>query len=467
MENAKMAILDLVNIAAMTAQTKASLTNGQQAVVSGYTTANDGGGGTFYWEAGSSTTTNGGTVFAANEGGTGRWKRIYSGAVNIRWFGAKGDNTTNDATAIQNALNAAKHVFIPPGQYKVTTALTLGQGHHISGAGYMNSAIEVSGAIKGLVWEPATLIEGDIELRDFRIRGTSSALDLVSFKNVSVGRITGMGIRNTSKNCIKLDTDCIKWSLSDLTLEDFTENAIWLKSTSSIISIRDIQCNLNGIFGKNVVLVSGCEEVLIESVNVNCANQPLHVLSVGAASSAGRLSVKNCYSEFSTAPAIYAYPNGATLPDGSTQSGNALIVGLVVENCTFATSNSLAIELSTGAAHTGVRIHNVNQATLQSGSYVFDPGSTVDWEYTGGGDLTGVPANNIVGASYQGAREARKVFPPSAGLRNPLGSYTVAGLQSAAVAGLMVYVSNASGGATPAFSDGTNWRRVTDRTVVS
>jgi hypothetical protein len=33
--------------------------------------------------------------------------------------------------------------------------------------------------------------------------------------------------------------------------------------------------------------------------------------------------------------------------------------------------------------------------------------------------------------------------------------------------GAMVYVSNESGGAVVAFSDGTNWRRVTDRAIVS
>lgn len=50
-----------------------------------------------------------------------------------------------------------------------------------------------------------------------------------------------------------------------------------------------------------------------------------------------------------------------------------------------------------------------------------------------------------------------------------LPSFTVGGLPSAATAGAgrMVYVSNESGGAVPAFSDGTNWRRVTDRAVVS
>lgn len=48
-----------------------------------------------------------------------------------------------------------------------------------------------------------------------------------------------------------------------------------------------------------------------------------------------------------------------------------------------------------------------------------------------------------------------------------LPSYTVAGAPSAATAGGLIYVSNEVGGAVVAFSDGTNWRRVTDRAVIS
>jgi hypothetical protein len=33
--------------------------------------------------------------------------------------------------------------------------------------------------------------------------------------------------------------------------------------------------------------------------------------------------------------------------------------------------------------------------------------------------------------------------------------------------GRMIFVSNEAGGAVVAFSDGTNWRRVTDRAVIS
>ncbi len=49
-----------------------------------------------------------------------------------------------------------------------------------------------------------------------------------------------------------------------------------------------------------------------------------------------------------------------------------------------------------------------------------------------------------------------------------LTSYEVADVPDAASwTGAMIYVSNESGGSIPAFSDGTDWRRVSDRAVIS
>jgi len=48
-----------------------------------------------------------------------------------------------------------------------------------------------------------------------------------------------------------------------------------------------------------------------------------------------------------------------------------------------------------------------------------------------------------------------------------LGSYSVDDLPSPYPAGQMIYVIDDTGGAVPAFSDGDDWRRVTDRAVVS
>lgn len=45
---------------------------------------------------------------------------------------------------------------------------------------------------------------------------------------------------------------------------------------------------------------------------------------------------------------------------------------------------------------------------------------------------------------------------------------TVAAVPNPALfTGCVIYVSNESGGAVLAFSDGTNWRRVTDRAIIS
>lgn len=51
--------------------------------------------------------------------------------------------------------------------------------------------------------------------------------------------------------------------------------------------------------------------------------------------------------------------------------------------------------------------------------------------------------------------------------RGQLEVFTVSELPSAAEnEGRLVYVSDASGGSVPAFSDGTDWRSVTDRGVI-
>ncbi|MBD3665145.1 DUF2793 domain-containing protein [Sulfitobacter aestuariivivens] len=61
--------------------------------------------------------------------------------------------------------------------------------------------------------------------------------------------------------------------------------------------------------------------------------------------------------------------------------------------------------------------------------------------------------------------------PYVASFLGPVGlpSFTVATLPAAgtAGAGAQLYVSDEAGGAVPAFSDGTSWRRVTDRAIVS
>ena len=111
--------LDVQTIADLKAIDVATLTDKQQALVAGYTTAGDGGGGAFYYDAGASDADNGGTVIAPTAG-SGRWKRLYSGtAVNVRWFGLVLDGS-DETAELQALINAITDVSGVPHSKEVT-----------------------------------------------------------------------------------------------------------------------------------------------------------------------------------------------------------------------------------------------------------------------------------------------------------------------------------------------------------
>jgi hypothetical protein len=81
------------------------------AVLGGYAVIDDGGGGIFYWNSTTTLIDNGGTIIVPT-GGNGAWLRVYSGVVNVRWFGA-GLGGADDAPPIQKAIEVALHDGIP------------------------------------------------------------------------------------------------------------------------------------------------------------------------------------------------------------------------------------------------------------------------------------------------------------------------------------------------------------------
>lgn len=57
-------------------------------------------------------------------GASGAWRRVVAGPINVKWFGAKGDGTTDDTAAIQAAINYAHTtggaLYFPAGIYNHT-----------------------------------------------------------------------------------------------------------------------------------------------------------------------------------------------------------------------------------------------------------------------------------------------------------------------------------------------------------
>ncbi|HMH21138.1 MAG TPA: hypothetical protein VK563_05155 [Puia sp.] len=112
----------IANLAALKLYT---YTSGNELVyVQGYSTVNDGGEGLFTWDAASSEADNNGTVIQVGAT-SGRWRRMYVGAISVKWFGAKGDGATDDQASISHALLAALHfhcdLFLPGSTYNLTS----------------------------------------------------------------------------------------------------------------------------------------------------------------------------------------------------------------------------------------------------------------------------------------------------------------------------------------------------------
>ncbi|RAV14472.1 hypothetical protein DQG23_31475 [Paenibacillus contaminans] len=84
---------------------------------------------------------NGGTLLVSTSGA--RFERIFDGAVNVKWFGARGDGSHDDTTAIQQAIDAKRGtVFMPKGKYLTSAPIVVQTGDSLVGEGPESTIIE-------------------------------------------------------------------------------------------------------------------------------------------------------------------------------------------------------------------------------------------------------------------------------------------------------------------------------------
>src|SRR5690606_21466690 len=152
------------------------------------------------WQVDESDTTsadNTGTVLVAADGT--RVKRLFSGTVDARWFGVKGNGIDNDAPIIQSVLDfvasiGGGDVLIPPGTYKLNEKIQI-TGSRVRVFGI--SAKIIPGVQFGPNDDIITItgsdcsFEGDIEIdglnliqKGLQISGPNSTVRGITIQNV-------------------------------------------------------------------------------------------------------------------------------------------------------------------------------------------------------------------------------------------------------------------------------------------
>jgi hypothetical protein len=244
----------------------------------GYHERGDGGGGVFYWDATADKAEhNGGTIIDPdvvfptdwnNQGqlaawftagsGTGCWVREYSGAVNVKWFGAVGDGVSDDTTALKSAIKLF-NVYIPAGIYLINGSLqhirTDEQGLSIIGESSELVTIKQSGAFDTIQIKRTdanyTHIKG-VKLQGFTIDNDGIGFSGILFYSSWFNSIEDVKIKYCTQSAIYFDGDTNK-------NPDATATALTTIRNSSL------ENNLYGIFNlyNNNAPLLYCETVRI------------------------------------------------------------------------------------------------------------------------------------------------------------------------------------------------------------
>lgn len=125
--------------------TIANLRTGTTSPVAGnvyYVTDKDREGEFTYDPADTTTVDDNGITFVSVSGA--RFKRTHVDNLNVRWFGAKGDNVTDDSAAFQKAIDIAEArvggtVYAPAGKYVVTNLKVKNHYVSIRGEGFQST----------------------------------------------------------------------------------------------------------------------------------------------------------------------------------------------------------------------------------------------------------------------------------------------------------------------------------------
>jgi len=124
---------------------------------------------------GSIYTVNNGTVFAKVGGGF--WVRQYSGAVNVKWFGAKGDGLVDDTIAIQDVLNKFSNINLFDDEYLITSTLHINSLYNININLGENTKLKVS---------PAFILNSDTSYISIDTRQTANSNKTLQLQRASI-----------------------------------------------------------------------------------------------------------------------------------------------------------------------------------------------------------------------------------------------------------------------------------------
>lgn len=346
-------VLEVQNIASLQAISVTSLSSGTTVFVAGYYAPSDGGGGLFYYNSTSPSTPNGGTVIAPNSG-AGKWIRVVlDDEIDVRMFGAKGDDATDDTAAIQSCFTNVPGLKVNFGSgniYLITSTLTISSGTSISG--YSTIKAKSSSSIAGAMLYASGATGLLITQVQFNANGDAAgATHGIELTGGTGNSIIGVYVHDTIQAGLRISSESNGVIQNNRIINcgrnGFTDNhGIMLFSTSAT-SLKDMDVSGNFVdtaYRKGITTYSATPGTVL---NVTIENN--RVINCGL----GGIYVAN-------APAT-------TDQKGIVVTGNVLDTNYVNIEFANVTGGSVTGNVSRNAAHLGLTFDGTS-ATAISGN---------------------------------------------------------------------------------------------------
>jgi hypothetical protein len=175
-------------------------------------------------------------------------------------YGARGDGTTDDTSAIQAAINAATSgggIFFPPGTYKITSGLTITvSGVSLQGAGAGASIIQTPAGketLTMLLVGDGTNTCADVGIYDLQFLGVTQKTANAAIKLQKCFRSHIERIRTQNQyRAIHVYNSTETW-IDDSDLRDTKENGVVFEATVG----NGFDCYITNLAADNPVILSG------------------------------------------------------------------------------------------------------------------------------------------------------------------------------------------------------------------
>ena len=340
----------------------------------------EGGGGVFYWDADKDKDEhNGGTVidptvvyptdwdnqtqlatwFDTANTGTGCWVRQYDDAVNVKWFGAKGDGSTDDTVSIQTCIDKSpvgSEIYFKEGTYDIYSEIFVNRRLTLKGANYHQTIIANKGTGNAISLNVQRIVMSDFFISGNNLSQSGLVLNESSI-NIYRVRSNGNGV-----NGLVISPNTWIINIYDSVFAFNGQDGIYAVSSGpngqiNIVNIVNSTLWLNGRNGATItglsVNISGCtiEDNAVAGILGLCQDYTIYNMVIE----------KNYFENNPAGMVVFeTYPSLGHMLHSVSFKGNYMYM-----NSSYASADAAFVKATTDTSGSGVR------------KFIFDSSNTI------------------------------------------------------------------------------------------